>query len=59
MRFIVNKDNTDWQNTIKAYVMDARKSDTIVLPTVNLSIITYNALRVAGKKDVEVEIGEE
>ena len=59
MRFIVSENNMDWQNTIKTYVMDAREGDVIVVPMIYLSIIVYNALAVAGKKDVEVEIGEE
>ncbi len=59
MRFVINKDNTDWQNTIKTYMMDARKDDVIVVPTVNIAIILYSALALAGKKDVEVEIGKE
>ncbi len=59
MRFIVGKNDTDWQNTIKTYIMDALKDDVIVVPTVNIAIIVYSALALAGKKDIEVEIGEE
>ena len=57
MRYVIHRD-PNWEDEVKAIVSLLKEGDVVVAPDSNRQVVIWEVLRVAGIRNIPVEIGK-